>query len=307
MEPVRASLRPWRSGRLTRGGNPPPRKGSVAPIKLVTDSGADLLPAIAEKHAIGVVDLDVRLGEVMPEVTKGWTAEEFWQHCANSSVLPETSAPSPGAFKAAFTAAASEGAAGVVCVTLSSKLSATYQSACAGAAEMSELVPVRVVDSLSVTMGQGLMVLSAAEAAGAGAELEEVVSVVEDARDKVRVYGTLDTLDNLRKGGRIGGAQAFFGSLLAVKPVIEVREGVVEPESRQRTRTRSLQYLASKVTEAGELDEVAVVHAGAPDVEVVVDLIGRKFPRDRILVSHIGPVIGTHAGARSVGACFKLK
>ena len=93
-----------------------------------------------------------------------------------------------------------------------------------------------------------------------------------------------------------------------MKPVIEVRDGIVEPESRQRTRTRSLEYLASKVTEhAGNLDQVAVAHAEAPDVGVVVDLIAESFPKERILVSHIGPVIGTHAGPRTVGVCFKLQ
>jgi DegV family protein with EDD domain len=279
----------------------------MARIRVVTDSAADLGPATAEKHGICTVGLDVRLGDIGPDVTRTWSGEEFWRQCANSSAFPETSAPSPGAFSAAFSAAADEGSAGVVCITLSSKLSATYQAACAGAGDVSDRIPVRVIDSLSVTMGEGIMVVLAAEAADSGGSLDDVASVVEEARDKVYVYGSLDTLDNLRHGGRIGAAQAFFGSLLSVKPIIEVRDGVVEAESRPRTRTRSLEYLASKVTEAGELDQVAVVHAAAPDVDVVVDLVAAKFPRERILVSHIGPVIGTHAGPRSVGVCFKLK
>ena len=108
-----------------------------------------------------------------------------------------------------FTPPADDGATGVVCVTLSSKLSATYQAASAGAEDVSDRIPVRVVDSLSVTMGQGIMVVMAAETAASGASLDEVVAVVDDARDKVRVYGALDTLDNLVKGGRIGRARRF--------------------------------------------------------------------------------------------------
>ena len=199
-----------------------------------------------------------------------------WQQCANSSAFPETSAPSPGAFDAAFSAAADEGASGVVCITLSSKLSATYQAALAGAEDVKDRLPVRVVDSLSVTMGEGILVVMAAEAAGAGADLDEVVSLVEGALDKIHVYGSLDTLDNLRYGGRIGKAKAFFGSLLSIKPIIEVRDGVVEAESQPRTRTRSLEHLASKVMEAGEVDQVAVVHAATTDADKVVDMIARN-------------------------------
>jgi len=278
----------------------------MASIRVVTDSAADLNPALAEDEGIAIVALDVRLGHIGPEETGTWSPEEFWRQCAKNSELPETSAPSPGAFVEAFTAAAVAGADGVVCITLSSKLSATYQAAAAGAQEVADRIPVRVVDSLSVTMGEGIMVLDAARSAREGAGLDEIAAQVEAAREKIRVYGALDTLDNLRKGGRIGGAQAFFGSLLSIKPVIEVREGVVEAESRQRTRSRSLEYLADKVLSAGEVEQIAVVHAAAPDVDTFVRLLSAKFPADEILVSFIGPVIGTHSGAAGVGVCFKL-
>jgi DegV family protein with EDD domain len=279
----------------------------MAPVRVVTDSAADLEQGVTGKYGIAVVPLDVRLGELGPDVTRTWSADEFWQHCANSFAFPETSAPSPGAFSAAFSAAADDGATGVVCVTLSSRLSATYQAALAGAEDVGDRLPVRVIDSLTVTMGQGLLVISAAEAAGAGGSLDEVAAGVEEARGKVHVYGSLDTLDNLRHGGRIGAAAAFFGSLLSVKPIIEVRDGVVEAESRPRTRSRSLEQLASKVPDAELLDQLAVVHAAAPDVGRVVDILASRFPRDDMLVGHIGPVIGSHAGPRSVGVCFKLK
>lgn len=275
-------------------------------VRLVTDSGSDLDRANVEARGVTVVDLDVRMGDIGPETTRTWAPEEFWARCASSEALPETSAPSPGAFAAAYARARSDGAEGVVCVTLSSKLSATYQAAAAAAASMGGELPVRVVDSMSVTMGEGLGVLAGIEAAEDGAGIEDVEKAVASALAKTRVFGALDTLDNLRKGGRVGGAQALIGSLLSVKPVIEVRDGVVEPESRQRTRSRSLEYLVGKVRQAGEIKRLAVVHAAAPDVDDFVGMLSELYPREEIIVTYIGPVIGTHAGPRSIGVCYQL-
>jgi DegV family protein with EDD domain len=277
----------------------------MARIALVTDSAADLERAAMTERGVAIVDLDIRLGDLGPETTREWSPEEFWAQCAKSDVLPETSAPSPGAFQAAFLAARDAGADGVVCVTLSSKLSATYQAAAAARDGIEGQFPVRVVDSLLVTMGEGLAVMAGLEAAEAGGDLDAVEQAVRSTLGRTEVYGTLDTLDNLRKGGRIGSTQAFFGSLLSIKPVIEVRDGLVEPESRQRTRSRSLQYLADKVRDAGPIDRLAVVHAAAPDVADFVALVGKHFDPDKIVVNFIGPVIGTHAGPGSVGVCFQ--
>ena len=276
----------------------------MAGIRLVTDSASDLDREEMTERGVGIVQLDVRLGEVGPEVTSAWTPEEFWERCAATDVLPETSAPSPGAFRAAFEEAGKAGASGVVCVTLSSKLSATYQAAAAAASGAG--LPVTVVDSMSVTMGEGLAVLAGLEAAEQGAGLPEVESEVRSALGRIRVYGTFDTLDNLRKGGRVGGAQAIVGSLLSIKPVVEIRDGRVEPESRQRTRSRSLEYLASKVRGAGPLERLAVMHAAAPDVDVLVAMLKEIFDGDEIVVTYIGPVIGTHSGPRALGVCFEL-
>ncbi|MHB8246666.1 MAG: DegV family protein [Acidimicrobiales bacterium] len=278
----------------------------MAGIRLVTDSAADLDPRDMAARGIAIVPLDVRLGDIGPEVTRLWSPEEFWLQCSKCEELPETSAPSPGAFQAAFEQASKDGAEGVVCVTLSSKLSATYQAALAAAESMAGDLPIRVVDSLSVTMGEGLAVLAGFDLAESGAGIEEVQQAIEAAMVKIRVYGTFETLDNLRRGGRIGSAQALFGSLLSIKPVIEIRDGVVEAESRQRTRRRSLEYVADKVKQAGPLARVAVMHAAANDVDTLVDLLAESFPRDRILVTYIGPVIGSHAGPGTVGVCYQL-
>ena len=120
------------------------------------------------------------------------------------------------------------------------------------------------------------------------------------------MLGALDTMENLRRGGRIGSAKALFGSLLSIKPIIEIRDGVVEAESRQRTRTRSLEYLADKVTQAGPLEGLAVAHAAAPDLDVFLEMLAGTFPPEDIIVSYIGPVIGTHAGPGCIGVCYRL-
>ena len=275
-------------------------------IRVVTDSSCDLPASALAENGIVVVQLDVRLGELGPDVMRDLTPVEFWAKCAASSSLPETSAPSPGAFRDVFAAAADEGCPGVVCVTISSALSGTYQAATTGAEELGDRIPIEVIDSRSVTMGQGLLALLAGRLASEGQDTAAVAAAVRAAIDKIKVYGSLDTLENLRRGGRIGAAQALLGSLLSIKPVIEVRDGVVEAESRQRTRTRALQYLVDKVRDAGEIVQLAILHSMAADVDVFAGMLADIFPRDKTIIGTIGPVVGTHAGPGAVGVAYQL-
>jgi DegV family protein with EDD domain len=273
-------------------------------IRVVTDSACDLPDDLLGELGIGLVALRIRFGtEEFVDRTE-LSTKEFWARSATSETLPETSAPSPGAFQQAFEQMAAEGATGVVCVSLSSKLSATIEAARQAANELGCSVPVRVVDSLSVTMGEGLVVMEAAQTAAAGASIAEVVAAAELAVTRMKVYGAIDTLENLKRGGRIGGAAALVGSLLAIKPVIEVRDGVVEQESRQRTRVKSLRYLADKVHQAGPIARLAVFGADAPDLESFLDLLDGVRPTEKLLCGEIGPVIGTHCGPGAVGAAW---
>jgi DegV family protein with EDD domain len=285
---------------LGRSGAPPAGGRAAAPIRVVTDSGADLDRQVLDERSVHVVPLDVRLGEFGPEITSKWSPEEFWQNCARYPDLPETSAPSPGAFAEAFSRLADEGAEGVVCVTLSSKLSATFQAAVLGAANVADRIEVRVVDSLLATVAEGIVVLDAVAAAETGGDLGAVAAAASSSREKIGLYGALASLDNLRKSGRLGSAQALFGGLLDIKPVLEVRDGVLELESRQRTRSRSLEYLASKTREAGGIDRLAVVHAAASDVDSFVGLLASSVGRERISVDWLGPVIGAHVGQGTI-------
>jgi DegV family protein with EDD domain len=259
-----------------------------------------------EGHGIGVVPLDVRLGDDGPDVMRNLTPEEFWERCAKSTELPETSAPSPGAFRDAFLAAKSDGHDGVVCVTISGAMSGTYQAACAGAKEVEGELDIQVVDSRFPSLGQGLLVMEAVRRAEAGEKPEAVAEAVKSTIPKVRLYGMIDTLENLRRGGRIGGAEHFVGSLLSFKPIIEVRDGIVEKESRQRTRARALQYIVDKVRTAGEIAHLGILHSMAPDIDEFVSMVAEVYPREKMMVGIIGPVIGTHAGPGAAGVSFQL-
>jgi DegV family protein with EDD domain len=279
----------------------------MASIKVVTDSACDLSPATVDEHGVAVVPLMIRFGS--EEFVDGveLSTKEFWDRVLTGSEMPATAAPAPGAFSQAFLNAAEEGHDGVLCVTLSSGLSATYQAACAGADAVSGRVPVRVVDSLSATLGQGLLVLAAAELAAAGTTLDDAAARIEDMRARTHVYGVVDSLDHLKRGGRIGGAAHLVGSLLSIKPVIEVRAGVVEVESKQRTRSRSLQYLASKARQAAGLERLGVANGAAPDIDDVLDQVRQADPAHPLVVGDLGPVVGSHAGPGAVGLCFITK
>ncbi len=273
-------------------------------VRLVSDTACDLPEELVDDLGIVLVPLHIRFGNTELLDREQLGTKEFWARVASSAELPETAAPSPGAFQTAFESVASDGADGVVCVTLSSKLSATNEAAGQAARALGDDFRVEIVDSFSATMGEGLVLLAAAEAAGRGGSIDDVVSAATSARERLSVFGAIDTLENLRKGGRIGGAAATLGALLSIKPVIEVRDGVVEQESRQRTRAKSLQYLAEKTRAAGPLERLAVMSADAPDFSNFLDLLAGVPSRHERLVGEIGPVIGTHAGPGALGVAW---
>ena len=275
-------------------------------IRVVTDSGCDLPQELADGLDIEIVPLSVRFGEESLVDRRDLSPQQFWTRVTESPVLPETAAPSPGAFEEAFRRAAAAGADGVVCVALSSALSATFQAAQLGARAVEGQIPVRVVDPRTVSIGQGLMAVAAARMAKQGKGLDDCAGAAEDLVSRTRTYAALDTLENLKKGGRIGGAQALLGSMLSIKPIIEVTDGKVEPESKQRTRSKSLRYLVDKVRQFPRVEDLAVVHGDAPDCDELLDLLGAVYPRDEIIVSQVGAVIGTHSGPRVVGVCFHV-
>ncbi|MBV9042354.1 MAG: DegV family protein [Acidimicrobiia bacterium] len=278
----------------------------MAGPRVVTDSSCDLPADLAAELNIDIVPLSIRFGAEELVDRRDLSPKEFWARCSNSPVLPETSAPSAGAFEEAYRRAADAGADGVVAITISSQLSATGQAAQMAAKSVQGEIPVRHIDSLSVTMGLGMMAAAAARLAAEGKGIDEVAAAAESLVSRTRVYGALDTLENLKKGGRVGGAQALIGSMLSIKPIIEVRNGGVEPESRQRTRSRALRYIADKVRDAGSIDNLAVMHGDAPDLDEFIELLEPVVPREKMVVGDIGAVIGAHAGPRVIGVAFQV-
>lgn len=275
-------------------------------VRIVTDSSCDLPDELAQELGVEVVPLSIRFGDDEYVDRRDLTPDEFWSKMAESAVLPETAAPSAGAFEDAFRRLAGAGADGIVCVCLSSKLSATLQSAQLAAKAVQDDCPIEVVDSLTVSLALGNQVRRAAETAADGAGLKAVVETLEDLRGRSRLFGTLDTLENLKKGGRIGGAQALLGSMLSIKPVIAVENGEVEPWARVRTRSKALRWLVDKVKEEGTVEDLAILHGKAPEVDMLLEMFEPLYPTDEIVVSTIGPVVGTHAGPRVIGVTYHV-
>src|SRR5262245_18873308 len=271
------------------------------PVRIVTDSAADLPPDEAARLGVEVVPLSIRFGT--DEYTDGvdLSVAQFYEKLASSDALPETSAPSPGAFDAAFRRQAEAGADAVVCINLSKGLSATIQSARNAATAVGSDLDVRVIDSRSITSGLGTQVTVAAEAAAGGASADEVVALVEGMAGRTHVIGALDTHDNLKKGGRIGAAQALLGSLLSIKPLLDISTGEVAEAGKARTRKKALEWLRDKVFALPTVEQLCLAHGMAPDVDQMLALLAPRYSADQIKVSLVGPTIGTHGGPRVMG------
>lgn len=275
-------------------------------IRLVTDSSADLPPEFVHRHRIETVPLSIRFGS--EEFVDGvdLTPHEFWTRLRTSASLPETSAPSAGAFRVAYDRLGKEDAEGVVVVTLSSEISGTYQAAVIGA-EQTE-VPVKVMDSQTTTVALALQVMAGVETAESGGNLEAVAQAVERARDRTTIVAALDTLEFLKRGGRVGGAAAFLGGLLNVKPLITIEEGVVAAAGRVRTRSKAIAALIDRVAKVKDnIEAVAVLHGSAPDVDVLIDGLAQELPGMTPLVAELGAVVGTHAGPGTIGVAYRTR
>lgn len=276
---------------------------STERVRIVTDSACDLPQSVADELGIEIVPLTIRIDGHEYVDRADLTPAEFWAKCAQSPTLPETAAPAPGQFEAVYRRLAAEGATSIVAINLSAALSATMQSAELAARAVADTIQVTVVDSQQVTMGQGLVVSRAARLAADGGSHQAVVDLAVSLAQRTKVWGALDTLENLKKGGRIGGAKALLASALAIKPIIEVRDGKVEQGGKQRTRSKAMQHVVDKVVEAGTIETLMVMHADCSDVDAFVEML-RPHYAGEIVVGDIGPVVGTHAGHGTIGVAF---
>jgi len=266
-------------------------------IRVVTDSSADLSPELAQAHHIEVVPLTIRFGDEEFVDRRDLSAAEFWDRLAKSPDLPSSAAPSVGAFQQAYERMAADGAEGVLAVTISAGLSATHQSAQLATSDAP--VPVQVVDSGTASLPLGLAAIAAADAARLGAELGDMAAAA--AGIEADLLATLDTLEYLQKGGRIGAAQAFFGGLLNVKPLTTFTDGAGAAAGRVRTRRKALAALLDWLRSQEGVVRAGVVHGIAPEIDDVVSQVREILPDIEPIIALAGPVIGTHAGPGVIG------
>lgn len=273
----------------------------MARVRVVTDSTADLPPDLAELMGIRTVPLNVHFGDEVLRDGVDITSGDFFGRLAGARQLPKTSAPSVGVFQQAFEQAAASDASGVLCVTISGKLSGTYNAASVAARQF-ETIPVRVLDSLTASTALGIVAIAAAEAAARGGSLDEVEAAARDIAGHTDVLFYADTLEYLQKGGRIGRAQGLIGSILEIKPVLIVRDGEVEQYQRARTRGKAIQALVDWFAKLRQPERVSVLWShNEADLNRLLDGLAPHYPRDQILVTKYGPVIGVHVGPGAMG------
>lgn len=277
-------------------------------VGIVTDSSCDLSNEELDGLDVEVVPLFIRFGTDEFVDREQITVEDFYGRMATVDELPQTAAPPPGRFEQAFTGFLDAGCEAVLCINLSSAISATMQSAVQAADSVRagrNDADVRVLDSKSVTAGLGTLVLQAARMAAAGDSADTIEAFVADASARTHVFGTLDTLENLRKGGRIGGAQAMLGSMLSIKPIVDISSGEVEEAAKQRTRRKALGWLRDTLRAAEPVENLAVMHGEAADVGDFCDMLAEVHSGD-IRVCKVGPVVGTHAGQGVLGMAYQV-
>lgn len=268
-------------------------------VQVVTDSTADLPDALIQGLPISVVPLSVEIDGTIYRDGIDLTREEFLSQL-RSGALPRTSQPSIGAFQETYQPILDRGQE-IVSVHLARSLSGTVNSA-TQAAQLVGQEHVKLVDTGTVSMGAGFLAIEAAKMAADGKPAEEIAEYLERRKADQRLYATLETLEFLRKGGRIGRASAMLGSALQLKPVVQIREGVVEPVERVRTYRRALDRLASIHAELAPFDHLAVLHLGAPnEAERLVERVRERQPDIEVVTGQIGTVIGTYGGPGLIG------
>ena len=276
-------------------------------VAIVTDSASDLTPEAAAGAGIRVVPLAVNFGSATFRAGVDLSTGEFWQRMtAPDAPFPTTATSSPGDFKAVYDAAFADGVESVVSVHVAATLSGSINSA-----EIARgLLPdrdIRVVDSGSASMGQGILALIGSEMAAVDASADEIVATLEQRRKDLDVYVALDTLEYLRKGGRISGAQAAIGTLLSVKPIITIRDGAVETVDRQRTRGKARERVLELMTHR-PVERVAILYTppadGAAFQADLVDRLDGQVDVSAVSIQPVGPSVGPHLGPGCLGGAL---
>lgn len=274
------------------------------PVCVVTDSTADLPAEVATSLGIVVVPLNVHFGTetFLDGVTI--TPDTFYARIAQERQLPKTTQPSIGTFLDVYQRYANP--SGILSLHISSKISGTYNAACQAAREMQGQCPIQVVDTLQASLALGLVVMAAARAVQAGASLEQAAQVARQTAPRCHLFGVLDTLEYLEKGGRIGKAAAFLGSLLQVKPILTLKDGEAHPLERVRTRRRALERMVEIARQYAPLAQLAVAYSTTPDEALALaEQLKPIAPPHGILMGRFGAVLGTYLGPGALGIALE--
>jgi DegV family protein with EDD domain len=269
-------------------------------VKIVTDTLSDITGDLAEELGVSVVPLYVRFGESIYRDRVEISTDEFYRRLINEAVFPSTTQPTPNDFLEVYKKLAKD-TDEILVIVVSSKLSGTYQSATQARELLKRECRIEVIDSLSVAMGMGLIVISAANAIKSGANLNEVTGLVRRLVSRSHVAYLFETLKYLAKGGRIGKAQGLLGSMLSVKPILTMREGELAPLTRVRSVSAGIDYLYGYAAGFSNIQGMAVEHATSPgEADKLVERLGTIYPKERIYRAVISPVVGAYAGPNAL-------
>ena len=265
-------------------------------IKIVTDSAADLPSILTEELDIAVVPVYLRFGEQVYRDRVDISEDEFYQRLLHDPVHPNTTQPTPQDFASVYDKLSQE-ADGIISIHVSGKLSGTYNSAVQGKKMIKKRCPIEIVDSQTVSIAIGLIVIHASKMAKSGMSLQQIVDEVGKIIPNVHLLILFDTLKYLAKGGRIGKAKALLGSVLNVKPLLTVRDGELVPSGQVRTRSKGIDRLLDFVKNATEIQDLAILHSTTPDeAQALIESTNSIFPKERTILARLGPGLGVHGG-----------
>ncbi len=278
----------------------------MAKVKVVTDSTAYLPHELIERYGIRIVPLKVLFGTESYDEGVDITNDEFYRRLAEAKTLPTTSQPSVNDFIQAYTELA-QGGHPILSIHISSKISGTVNSALTAKSEFPE-AQIEIVDSLFTSMGLGMIALDAARAADEGQPLLEIKASAEKLIQSMNLIFVVDTLEYLQKGGRIGAASALLGTLLRIKPILHLKDGLIQPIAKVRTKHKAMEHLLELVEErvrGGTSVRVTVIHAQAAEEALALgEEVRGRFNCVEMYFSELGPVIGAHVGPGTLGLAF---
>jgi DegV family protein with EDD domain len=274
-------------------------------IKVVTDSAADVPSELAQRLDITVLPCYVIFGSEVYRDGVDLTPREFYDKLATSPILPTTSQPPLGLFVETYQNLLQE-SEGIVSIHIASTLSGVFNAAHVAADALSA-APIVVIDSQQLSMGAGWQVIMAAQAAQEGHTLTEVVSLVQTIQPRARAAAMLDSLEHVRRSGRISQVTALMGTALKIKPLLQILTGEVAPVATVRTRGKALRRLTDLMAAQGSFKELCVAHADAAEAaQEVVEKLSTVHPRERLLICQVGAAVTTHLGLGAVGVCGVL-